>query len=669
MKKKIIALLLALTMVFSACDLDEELELSENQDTQDTTQSETASEENSEVGTDTGIAGGGSWAFYWYLCGSDLESQNGFATTDLEEALSVELPENVTMVVQTGGASQWQNEVISADEIGRYVISKGEINQVDAQELDNMGDPETLASFLSFCNENYPADHKMVIFWDHGGGSTSGAALDENYEGDCLTIPELREAFEATCTPSADSQPYDIIGFDTCLMATVDVAGAFKDIGRYLVASEETEPGIGWCYDGWLGALKSDPNIAPADLGKAICDTYYSACEQYELADDVTLSVTDLSKMDNVLSKYDDYANEALVNAAMDYSFYGKYGRAVQKSENYGGNTDKSGYTDMADLGDIAANCAKILPETSKPLIDAISEAVLYQVKGQYRSHANGLSCYYSFSCDEDNFKNYKKATTSKPLKYFYEYGLTGDLNDKGIKYIQKLIDGEMDQPEQNMPDEKALKDHAVDIKDNVAVLDIGAENAKLLTQVNFELVIIDNGTMVYLGTDNDIESDWENGVFKDNFRGVWGGIDGHLVYMEVTGSNDEYTSYSVPVKLNGEDSLLTVVYNYSTEKFEILGARSAIENGVADKDFKKLKAGDEITTIHYAYNLEAEDAEPVEFEMDTFTVTDETVFDEIDLGDENYALEFEMITADGKRYTSDVKLFTVQDGVLEYQE
>ena len=45
-----------------------------------------------------------SWAIYWYLCGSDLESDYGAATADLMELLEVDLPENVTVVIETGGA-------------------------------------------------------------------------------------------------------------------------------------------------------------------------------------------------------------------------------------------------------------------------------------------------------------------------------------------------------------------------------------------------------------------------------------------------------------------------------------------------------------------------------------------------------------------------------------
>ncbi|MGN1230553.1 MAG: hypothetical protein ACI4TP_01515, partial [Anaerotignum sp.] len=60
------------------------------------------------------------WAVYWYLCGSDLESNYGCATADLEEMLEVQLPENVNVVIQTGGTSFWQNDVMDATKLQRW---------------------------------------------------------------------------------------------------------------------------------------------------------------------------------------------------------------------------------------------------------------------------------------------------------------------------------------------------------------------------------------------------------------------------------------------------------------------------------------------------------------------------------------------------------------------
>ena len=189
-----------------------------------------------------------SWAVYWYLCGSDLESENGAATADLMEMLEVELPENVSVVIQTGGASSWDNDTVSPNVIGRYLYDVNGFQQIDEQPQANMGEAQTLADFLSFCESNFPAEHKVMIFWNHGGGSVSGAAFDENYDNDSLTLDEMYSAFSLVYDLIDGETPFEVVGFDTCLMATIDTAYAFSDIAKYLVASEELEPGCGWNY-------------------------------------------------------------------------------------------------------------------------------------------------------------------------------------------------------------------------------------------------------------------------------------------------------------------------------------------------------------------------------------------------------------------------------------
>ena len=57
-------------------------------------------------------ARGETWAVYLYLCGSDLETSFGAATSDLVEAAQVWLPPNVKHVVQTGGALEWHNDLV-----------------------------------------------------------------------------------------------------------------------------------------------------------------------------------------------------------------------------------------------------------------------------------------------------------------------------------------------------------------------------------------------------------------------------------------------------------------------------------------------------------------------------------------------------------------------------
>ena len=94
------------------------------------------------------------WAVYLYLCGSDLESEDGAATSDIMEMLEVELPENVQVVIETGGAYGWQNDWVDPNYLERYVYSSNGMELIEQQSLANMGDPDTLHDFLTFCKEN-----------------------------------------------------------------------------------------------------------------------------------------------------------------------------------------------------------------------------------------------------------------------------------------------------------------------------------------------------------------------------------------------------------------------------------------------------------------------------------------------------------------------------------
>lgn len=233
------------------------------------------------------------WVVYWYLCGSDLESNYGAATADLNEMMQVKLPENVKVVIQTGGASKWQNDQVKTDRIQRYEYSGDTLTLKDETEQASMGDPETLKGFLNYAEENYPADHKMLLFWNHGGGSVSGVSFDENYEMDSLVLDELSAVMKDVY---GDKKPFEVVGFDTCLMATVDTANVFQNYASYMVASEETEPGNGWLYSGWLSKLAKNPAMNGAELGKEICDSFKQGCKQAGTDAEITLSVTDLSK-------------------------------------------------------------------------------------------------------------------------------------------------------------------------------------------------------------------------------------------------------------------------------------------------------------------------------------------------------------------------------------
>lgn len=660
-RTKWLALLLtgAMTLSLTAC-ADEEVE---DVSTDLTTDAGTAADNTTDNG-DIALEDG-SWAVYWYLCGSDLESNGGFATNDLSELMEVELPENVNVVIETGGSAVWQNDLMDADKLQRWLYNSEGLQLVDEQPSASMGEAQTLADFLSFAKENYPAEKTAVVFWNHGGGSVTGAAFDEIYGYDSLTLDEMYQAFSSVWNPSMEKQPLELIGFDTCLMATVDVAYTFADLAHYLVASEETEPANGWYYSQWVGTLAQNPSMNGEELGKVICDAYYAGCEEVGTQDNTTLSLTDLTKVQTLLDAYDTFGAEALAAACTDPGFFSQFGRVAAQSENYGGNTKEQGYTNMVDLGHMARQSVGMLG-SAQEVLDALDDCVLYRVGGQYRTEATGLSRYYSYNGDVEDFNSYAGLGAGVAFKYFYSYELTGELDDSGMAYI-----ADMDFEE--LPEVKNLLSTDWDgapldlDEDGVSFLTLGPEANDILAGIGFSLYYVDEESdmMLLLGTDNDMNADWDNGVFSDNFRGVWGSIDGNIVYMELSYESEDYNLYAIPVLLNGEEYNLQVVYDFSTDEWNVLGARQGIDNsGMADKELRLLQEGDEITTIWYMSTASGDDEfEP--YTAATVTVTADTAFGEMELPDGSYSMVYEMRDAMDNYAYSEPVTFDCADGEI----
>lgn len=611
----------------------------------------------------------GTWAIYWYLCGSDLESDAEAATMDLYELQCASLPENVQVIIETGGAREWYHEDVEAGQQGRYLYDSDGLTFLEAQPEADMGDPETLADFLSFCKENFPADHTMFLLWNHGGGSVSGAAFDEIYDYDSLTLDEMYQAFGSVYELSEENPPFDIVGFDTCLMATIDTAWMLSDVSHYLVASEEMEPGCGWSYDKWVQTLGDHPGIDGAALGQVICDSYMEGCEDIGMEQEATLSVVDLQKIQPLLNAYDDLGKEALTLACEDSTFFAEFGRRAVQTENYGGNTPDQGYTNMVDMGHLVRNSEDLLPETAQAVLDALEECVIYNVSGDYRSEATGLSCYYSYNGDTDDFDGFLSISASPAFQYLYDYELYGYMSDEGLAYMQDL-GYEEEIPEITITqDNTGLEDFPLYVdEDGNSVLEIGSEAAATLQAVYYQLCYVseEDDIILLLGRDNDIYMDWDEGIFRDNFRGVWGAIDGCLCYMEIVYEGDDYNLYSVPILLNGDEYNLRVVYSYTDEEYSILGARRGIDdNGMADKNLVQLEPGDEITTLHYAMTISGDEEEPEQVPVDTITVTEDTAFTEEDLGDGNFVIFYEMVDMQDNSYYSDLAYFAVEDGLI----
>ena len=80
--------------------------------------------------------------------------------------------------------------------------------------------------------QHYPAERMGVILWDHGSGSINGVCFDEQYEYDSLSVAEMAAAFDRVYDSMTDR--FEFIGFDACLMSTLEVANQLVPYARYL---------------------------------------------------------------------------------------------------------------------------------------------------------------------------------------------------------------------------------------------------------------------------------------------------------------------------------------------------------------------------------------------------------------------------------------------------
>lgn len=209
------------------------------------------------------------------------------------------------------------------------------------------------------------------------------------------------------------------------------------------------------------------------------------------------------------------------------------------------------------------------------------------------------------------------------------------------------------------------LEDRAVDIDPSNGSVSVTLSESEmdLLSSVRCNLLYLDENVVIHLGSDVNIDADWDTGVFRDNFGGTWPMLDGHPVYIEITEEGDDYNLYSIPIKLNGEECILQVSYSYDTQKYSILGVRrDSEENGMSDQDLIPLKAGDMVTTIHFAKPV-SDDAELAAVEAETFRIGSHPVVEDEELGDGTYGYMFEFLAPTGESALSEIAVFNIKGG------
>lgn len=263
-------------------------------------------------------------------------------------------------------------------------------------EVD-MADPATLTDFIDWGVANYPAENYALVLWDHGAG-WMGLLVDD----DPGTSMDMGELATALSDASADNGglKLDLLGFDACLMAGIEVAAQVSDYAGIMVASEVTIPWNGWNYALLLDALVGTPEMTPAEFAEEIVHGYVASYSTpltgYSLMD-ITLSSTDLSLSPAVETAVDALAVELLDDLAA-YVNYISLARASTEAYDDGSSA-------FADLFDFAHELDSVLPDAeglalTSEIMSTVDAAVLYEdhwnmTGGLSTVDAHGLTFYF----------------------------------------------------------------------------------------------------------------------------------------------------------------------------------------------------------------------------------------------------------------------------------
>lgn len=529
-----------------------------------------------------------------YMNGSNLESRYKLATGNINDIVQTITSRNeslergnLNIVLLMGGTREWHlDESLSSQPIPNDSIVYARITCDGFQKICSMpnrsiGEEATLREFIQYGTANFPANRYGLIFWNHGAGSVTGFGYDEMYpDNPCLSLAEIRSGLDA------NAPRFSFIGFDACLMATLETAVSVSPYADYLVASQELEPGKGWDYKSITGALMHNPDIATEELCRLIVDSFIENYKDNQ-QEQTTLSVTDLSKVltltENIGKLSKKYCQpSADGNRTLYPDSYNKISGSRVASKSFGVPALTYYGPDMVDLLDFCRHLSK--SDTLTTIRKNLQEAIVYSRKSENLKSdpVCGLSLY--FPC-------YNK----RVAKELTGYGGLG--SDNGYlpfvrAFAKEFVDG-------------SNKENIENAFENDSTMLLSTDMIMILRKIYANVQVLKDNQWISYGLDgagvtlNDegriIKKDKNKKIVKDwDKKWICIGNKPVTAYMMPSTKKDSL-SYTVPVKLNSTHCDLILKYDRQNESGRLCGARQTDNALIPGKGMIEIQANDTI--------------------------------------------------------------------------
>jgi hypothetical protein len=257
----------------------------------------------------------------------------------------------------------------------------------------NFGEPQTLIDFVTWTRANYPADHYALYFWGHGWNWHPGYVMWDDTSADSLDYEEQKTAL-------SDLGFIDVVGFDGCNMASIEIFDLWHGHATAVTTSQEYVGGEGLQYDQILAQLAANPDMTADQLAVA---SSQSATE-----DKTWSAVAVDSRLDALLTAMDQWS--IALEQGLDANRK-KYEQAFTATSSFWqAPMDKDLYDMASEIENNVTDAG--IQSTSQAVMDAVNDVVLHERHVNDYAEVHGITIYHiSRARDKDTDYSYYRST------------------------------------------------------------------------------------------------------------------------------------------------------------------------------------------------------------------------------------------------------------------
>jgi hypothetical protein len=393
------------------------------------------------------------WTILVYVNGdNNLESA---AIDDINEMEVVGSSGDVNVVVQVDRIPGFDPTNGDWTDTRRYyVTTDSDPDIINSTRLDvspqlgelNMGDPQTLADFVNWGIDNYPANQYAVVVWDHGSGwykkffgiddheddvLFKGVSWDDT-DGDNIGVSDGDWESAIDAIRNHLGKNIDLVGLDACLMQMWEVMDITDEYADYQVGSQEVENFDGWNYTQFLTALIADPTMSPEELGNEIVDAAVDGDNQG------TQSCVALAQVSTLTMSVDHFADELLAAIIGDAANETTLDNIRVQLTTLGHEFDITSHVDLYDFSNRVNNETTLpsdLRTAASNVMTAVDNAVTWNRVSNDPDYtwANGIAVYYPADPSDYDDRYDNLSVASNTLWDEFISGECSDTDEDGV--------------------------------------------------------------------------------------------------------------------------------------------------------------------------------------------------------------------------------------------